>query len=137
MSGVMSGGMAASIRQALVVAMAGDAGLGALLHNFSDAEPERGVVPYGFVGEAASAPWGAKDRPGEELRIDMSFVDRGDGDRIDQIAAMAVAVIEAMPRTIDGWETSGFVLLRRRSVTLRGGQRRATLTWRVRGWRAQ
>lgn len=127
--------MIASIKAALIAALRGDAALAALVHHIDDGEAKAPPVPYGRVAEASAAEWGAKDRPGHELRLEMAFADRGDGARMDAIAAAALAVITAMPRTIDGWETGGFAVLRTRQLRLRGGVNQVSIALRLRGWR--
>lgn len=128
--------MVASAKEALIAALRSDAALSALVHHIDDGEAKAPPVPYGRVAEASAAEWGAKDRPGHELRFEVQFADRGDGARLDAIAAAAMAVISAMPRTIDGWETGGFTVLRTRQARGRGGVNQMAISLRLRGWRA-
>lgn len=128
--------MLANIKAALIAALRGDAALAALVHHIDDGEAKAPPVPYVRLAEASAAEWGAKERPGHELRLELAFADRGDGARLDAIAAAALAVIGSMPRTIDGWETSGFTVLRTRQLRGRGGVNQVSLALRLRGWRA-
>lgn len=134
----MSAGMTmlADAKAALIAALRGDAALSALVHHIDDGEAKAPPVPYGRTAEASAAEWGAKDRPGHEVRVDLQFADRGDGPRMDKIAAAALAAIERVPRIFEGWETSGFAVLRMRQARLRGGINQMVISLRLRGWRA-
>lgn len=127
--------MAAQVKAALIAALRGDAALSALVHHIDDGEAKAPPVPHGRVAEASASEWGAKDRPGHEVRIELVFADRGDGARMDAITAAAMAVIGSMPRTIDGWETGGFTVLRTRQARGRGGVNQLAISLRVRGWK--
>ncbi|MEQ1726344.1 MAG: hypothetical protein ABL882_10515 [Sphingopyxis sp.] len=131
----MSGAMYSAVKAALIVALRDDAALAALVHHIDDGEAKTPPAPYGRVAEASASEWGAKDRPGHDLRIELLFADRGDGARLVDIGAAACRVIAAMPRVIDGWETSGFAVLRTRQVRARGGLNQMTISLRLRGWR--
>lgn len=128
--------MLVSAKAALIAALRGDAALSALVHHIDDGEAKSLSPPYGRITEASASEWGAKDRPGHELRIELLFADRGDGARLDAIGAAACRVIAAMPRIIGGWETGGFTVLRTRQARGRNGINQVTISLRIRGWRA-
>ncbi|MEQ1687014.1 MAG: hypothetical protein ABL874_00390 [Sphingopyxis sp.] len=129
--------MHSAVKAALIAALRGDAALSALVHHIDDGEAKSLSAPYGRVADIVSSEWGAKDRPGHELRIELLFADRGDGARLDEIGAAACRVIATMPRIIDGWETSGFAVLKVRQARARSGINQVAISLRMRGWRAE
>lgn len=127
--------MGVSVRAALVAALRGDAALGAMVHHVDDGEAKSPPVPNIRLAEISAGEWGAKDRPGHELRIELLISDRGEGARLESISEHALAIIAAMPRTINGWETSGFTVLRLRQFRQRSGINQMSISLRVRGWK--
>lgn len=110
-----------------------DAALGAMVHVIGD--DARGVpVPAIILADGVTTPWGSKDRPGVEWRIDLIIIDRSPVESIDAIAAAVARSVAGFGRNGPGWESGEWLLLRQRGQRLRGGERRETMTLRVRAW---
>lgn len=117
----------------LLRALRDDAVLASMVHNIGD-DARGAPVPAIIISEPQSTPWGSKDRPGVELRTDIVVVDRGDAERIEVVAKQVADVLAALPRESADRESGPWVIVRHRSQRLRNGERRTTLTLRVRSW---
>ena len=110
------------------------AALGAVpgLNRVGDGDGEAAGFPFAVLGEIVGADWGAKGRPGRELRFAVTVQDRGEAERIAGLVAAVEDVLAAMPRVFPGWECGGVVVLKSRMLRRRDGVRVATLEARVR-----
>ena len=124
----------ASLRSAVIAALAGDRTLAAMLNRVGDGEGELAPVPYAVVGDAQSSEWGAKDRPGAEVRCVVMIADRGDSTRLAEASSAIERIIAELPRRLDDWDTSGVVVLSRRVTRRRDGLRQSIIELRCRGW---
>ena len=124
----------ASLRSAVIAALAGDRTLAAMLNRVGDGEGELAPVPYAVVGDAQSSEWGAKDRPGAEVRCVVMIADRGDSTRSAEASSVVERIIAELPRRLDDWDTSGVVVLSRRVTRRRDGLRQSIIELRCRGW---
>ena len=115
-------------RDAVLAALSGVSGL----NRVGDGDGEAAGFPFAVLGEIAGTDWGAKQRPGRELRFSVSVQDRGEVERIAGLAAAVEAVLVAMPRAFPGWECGGVTVLRSRMLRRRDGVRVATIEARVR-----
>ena len=114
---------------ALATALAGVAGLNAV----SPGPPLAASPPYAEIGAIVAADWGTKDRPGRELRVQVTVSDRGEAPaRVLALAGVAGAAIEAMPRVAQGWELVSIALARTRLAADRPGQWRLVHEYRLR-----
>lgn len=118
-------------RDALIAALASVPGL----NRVGDGEGEAAGFPFAVLGEIAGVDWGAKARPGRELRFAVTVQDRGEAARIAGLAGAVEAALAAMPRAFDGWECGGVLVLKSRMLRRKDGVRVATIEARVRGWR--
>lgn len=120
----------------LIEALAAEAAVAALVHAIGDAGERASPAPALWIAERSSLPWGSKDRPGSEVRIDLAGSDRGDGVTGAAIDAAVTAAISGLPRAFAGWECSEWLIVRRRTQRLRNGERRTLWSLRLRGWPA-
>ena len=130
----------ANWRAAVQAALVAEPLWAATINRVGDGESEAAPVPSGWIGECISSDWGAKDRPGREMRLGLTIIDRGEGGRIAALAGAAETALLAMPRSLtasDGaaWETSGAVVTRVRFTRRRDGTRVAMIDLRLRAWR--
>lgn len=130
----------AAWREAVRAALAADPLWAATVNRIGDGESEGAPVPSAWIGECVGSDWGAKDRPGRELRLGLTIVDRGEGERIAALAAAAEAALLAMPRAVPvndeaTWDSSGPVVTRVRFTRRRDGTRVAMIDVRLRAWR--
>jgi hypothetical protein len=133
----MSGGFERAVRVAVHAALTADVTLAASLNRVSDGAAERAAPPWAEVGETLGSDWGAKDRPGRDVRLTITVFDRGQGSdgaaRIGDLLGAVETVLGALPRTIGGFETSGAVIVRTRMTQRSDGLRSAALDVRIRG----
>ena len=133
----MSGGFERALRSAVHAALSADAGLSATLNRVSDGAAERAAPPWAEVGEMLGSDWGAKDRPGREVRLTVTLFDRAQGadggTRISALIAGVERVLDGLPRVIGGFETSGAVIVRTRLTQRSDGLRSAAIDLRIRG----
>lgn len=127
-------------RAAVLAALARDPTWAATINRIGDGESDGAPVPSAWIGDVLGSEWGAKDRPGREMRLGLTLIDRGEGARIAALAAAAEAALLAMPRVVAAsggasWETSGVVVTRVRFARRRDGTRVAMIDLRVRAWR--
>ena len=115
-------------RDALLAALSGVSGL----NRVGDGDGEAAGFPFAVLGEIVGTDWGAKGRPGRELRFAVALQDRGEAERIAGLAAAVEDVLAAMPRAFPGWECGGVVPLKSRMLRRKDGVRVATLEARVR-----
>ncbi len=123
-------------RAALLAALAEDAVLGPGLNRLSDGPGERAPTPLARLGEIIAGDWGAKDRPGRDLRAELMIEARGDADAATALGDRAETVIAGLSRTIDDWECGATRIDQRRRLRRRDGTIIETLGLHVRGWRA-
>lgn len=128
-------------RAAVRAALAADPLWAATINRIGDGESEGAPVPSAWIGDCIGTDWGAKDLPGRELRLGLTIIDRGEGERIAALAAAAEAALLAMPRSLDArdganWDSSGPVVTRVRFTRRRDGNRVAMIDLRLRAWRA-
>ena len=126
-------------RAAVRAALAAEPLWAATINRIGDGESEGAPVPSAWIGDVIGSDWGAKDRPGREMRLGLTIVDRGEGERIAGLAAAAEAALLAMPSglTASGgaaWESSGAVVTRVRLSRRRDGTRVAMIDARLRAW---
>ena len=131
----------AAWREAVRSALAEAPQWAATINRIGDGESETAPVPSAWIGDCIAIDWGAKDLPGRELRLGLTIVDRGEGERIAALAAAAEAALLAMPRGLDAtdgaaWDSSGAVVTRVRFTRRRDGTRVAMIDLRLRAWRA-
>lgn len=125
--------LAALLRNYVQASLTADTALGAMVHIIGDdarALPVPGIV----MADGVATAWGSKDRPGVEWRIDLIIIDRGPAEGMDAIAAAVARSVAGFARNGPGWESGEWLLLRQRGQRLRGGERRETMTLRVRAW---
>lgn len=127
-------------REAVKAALAAEPRWAATINRIGDGESEGAPVPSAWVGDCIGSEWGAKDRPGRELRLGLTIVDRGEGERLVALVAAAEASLLAMPRGLTAssgaaWESSGTVVTRVRFTRRRDGTRVAMIDLRLRAWR--
>jgi hypothetical protein len=126
-------------RAAVRAALAEDPLWAATINRIGDGESEGAPVPSAWIGDVIGSDWGAKDRPGREMRLGLTIVDRGEGERIAALLAAAEGALLAMPRALtvgDGamWDSSGPVVTRVRFARRRDGTRVAMIDLRLRAW---
>lgn len=121
---------------ALIAALASDTTVADLVHAIGGEGERASPVPALWISERSAIPWGSKDRPGSEIRVELMCSDRSDGGRSSDIASAVEAVIAGLPRDFAGWEVGEWLLLRRRAFRQRGGERRIGWQLRLRGWPA-
>ena len=129
-------GWRAAVREAL----AADPLWATTVNRIGDGESEGAPVPSAWIGDCISSDWGAKDAPGREMRLGLTIVDRGEGERIASLSAAAEAALLAMPRAVPvndeaTWDSSGPVVTRVRFTRRRDGTRVAMIDVRLRAWR--
>ena len=127
-------------RAAVIAALGGNALWAASINRIGDGESEAAPVPSAWIGDVLGSEWGAKDRPGREMRLGLTIIDRGEGERIAALTAAAEAAVLAMPRALAAsggaaWETGGAVVTRVRQMRRRDGTRVAMIDVRLRAWR--
>ena len=127
----VSGAAEAVIADAVLAALRAAPELAAL-NRIGSGEGERSPVPYAWIAEVSGADWGAKDRPGREVRLVLVIADRGEGARLDGLCAAVMAVLTALPRPIEGWDHAGARAVRARMTQRRDGLRLASIEVRVR-----
>jgi hypothetical protein len=125
-----------AVRAALLEALRADAGPLAGLNRVGEGEGRASPVPWCRIGEIAGTSWGAKERPGREVRATILIGDRGEAERTAALAGAAEEALAVLPRTLAGWETGGVQIVRTRMAVARDGLRTAQIELRVRGWRA-
>lgn len=125
-----------AVRAALLEALRADAGPLAGLNRVGEGEGQAAPVPWCRIGEIAGSSWGAKERPGREVRATILIGDRGEAERTAALAGAAEEALAVLPRTLAGWETGGVQIVRTRMAVARDGLRTAQIELRVRGWRA-
>lgn len=103
------------------------------LNRVGDGEGAAAGMPFVVLGEIVGSDWGAKERPGRELRFALTLSDRGEASPIAGLVSAVEAVLTAMPRAFAGWECGGVTVLRTRMARRRDGLRVATVEARVRG----
>lgn len=132
----MSGDFLTSFRGALLAALRAHPVLHRAVHVMDDGANARPAYPHMQLSDAEAAAWGAKDRPGGELRMTLTLRDKGTSGRIAPLIVAMTGVAAAMPRVIDGWENAGVVQLALRRGWTRGGVEEVQVMLRLRGWRA-
>ena len=125
-----------AVRAALLEALRADAGPLAGLNRIGEGEGQASPVPWCRIGEIAGSSWGAKERPGREVRATILIGDRGEAERTAALAGAAEEALAVLPRTLAGWETGGVQIVRTRMAVARDGLRTAQIELRVRGLRA-
>lgn len=121
------------VHDALMAALAGDAALGTALNGVFAGPAVKATPPFAEVGELLSVDWGTKDRAGRELRIAVTLRDAGETPaRLHDLAGLAAAAIEAMPRVLPGWAVASLVPLRTRVLRGAPGKWAAVVEYRVR-----
>ena len=130
----------AAWREAVRAALAADTLWAATVNRIGDGESEGAPVPSAWIGDCIGSDWGAKALPGRELRLGLTILDRGEGERIAALSAAAEAALMAMPRGLTGsdggaWDSSGPLVTRVRMTRRRDGTRVAMIDVRLRAWR--
>ena len=120
-----------AVRAALLAAPA----FAAAINRIGDGEGEDAPVPAAWLGDSVASDWGAKDRPGREVRLALTIADRGDGARLAALAAAAETAVAGIPRGLGAWETGGAVVTALRFRRRRDGLRLALIDIRLRAWR--
>ena len=131
----MGGDLTHVVRDALLSGLRGDAAIRDAAHVIDDGMLNRPPYPHLQWIDAKSSAWGAKDRPGGEVTAVLVLRDKGQTGRILPLAQAMARVAEGLPRVIDGWETSGVVLMARSHGWTKTGVEEIRLSIRVRGWR--
>lgn len=121
---------------ALLAALIDEPALAATINRFGDSAFEAGPDPALWLTDVIGSEWGAKDRPGRELRCGITISDFGPVERIATLTHAAENAALSLPRSIAGWECGGTVITRARMARARDGQRIASIDMRARLWRA-
>ena len=124
-----------ALRDAVSAALLAEPRLKAGLNRLGDGESEGAPVPAAWIGEIIGSEWGAKDRPGREIRLGLTIADRGPSERIAGLVDACEAALVALPRSFAGWENGGAALTRLRMTRRADGLRLALIDVRVRAWR--
>lgn len=122
-----------ALHGALMTALRGDAALTSVLNGVFAGPAVKATPPFAEIGELASVDWGTKDRAGRELRIAVMLRDAAETpQRLHDLAGLAAAAIEAMPRVLPGWAVASLVPLRTRVLRGAPGTWTAVVEYRVR-----
>ncbi|HEX8300732.1 DUF3168 domain-containing protein [Sphingomonas sp.] len=122
-----------AVREAVAAALRGDTALMAGLNGVFDGPAVRASPPYAELGDTLASDWGTKDRRGREVRIAVMLRDHAErAARLGELAGMAGAAIEAMPRALDGWRIASLAHLRSRMAGQGPGKWMAVIEYRVR-----
>lgn len=115
-------------RRDLLAWLADDLALAAALNAVVEESPATASPPWLAIAASASAPWGAKEAPGREVRVALELTDR------DEDAEATAALVEALERRVAtmpaaqrGYRVVVTQFLRSRAIR-RAGNLRAVLT---------
>jgi len=121
------------LRAALIDWLRQDAGLATQLNSVTEEAPPKTALPWLAIATSASADWGAKDRPGREVRVALELHCRGD--RPDTAGLLVGAVesrIASLPREQGGLEVVSRQFLRAHTEQRAGNVRSILLEYRFR-----
>lgn len=125
--------MEIALRAAVIAWLAGDATLTSTLNSITEEAPAKAALPWLAIAASASADWGAKDRPGREVRLALELHCRGD--RPDTAASLIGAMegrMASMPRSQAGFDIAGMQFLRARTEQRPNNQRSILTEYRFR-----
>lgn len=115
-----------ALQQAVVAALAGDAGLAALVADrIHDSPPRASAFPYVAVGEIVAADWSGGSDEGAELRLLLHLWSRGGGKA--ETLAIAAAIEPLLHDQALGLSGHRLVNLRHQRTTI--GQDPDGRTW--------
>ena len=125
--------MEIALRAALIAWLGEDPVLAAKLNSVTEEAPAKASAPWLAIATSASADWGAKDRPGREVRIALELHCRGDRpDTAGTLVAALESGIDALPRSQDGFEIASSRFLRARTEQRAGNVRSILMEYRFR-----
>lgn len=106
------------------------------LHTINAVEeesPVRATPPWLGIAASASTDWGAKDRPGREVRIALELESRSDETASDGDLLSAIETrVLSLPQLNDSFEVASIQFLRGRSEARDANLRGALLEFRFR-----
>ncbi len=121
------------LRSALVAWLAADSGLSGQINSVTEEAPAKAALPWIAIAASASTDWGAKDRPGREIRIALELHCRGDRpNTAGSLTSQIEQAIEAFPRTHPAFEVASCRFLRARSEQRAGNVRSILFEYRFR-----
>jgi hypothetical protein len=111
------------LREAVIGALRGDAGLMALVNAVEDGATPKFSAPALIVGEMFAAEWGARGLKGLSIRVPLTLIDRADRPaRLADAAERVEAVMGGLPAAAGPWRIGVVRFDRSRTVRSADGQ---------------